>query len=409
MRIAMVSEHASPLAALGGVDAGGQNVHVASLARELAGQGHDVTVHTRRDDPALDTVVAVDGYRVHHLAAGPPRPLPKDDLLALVPAMAAELAAAWTQSPPDVVHAHFWMSGLAAVRARRAIGLAAPVVLTFHAIGTVKRAHLGPADPSPDVRIDLEQRLAREVDLIVATATEEAHELRGWGVPDDRIEVVPCGVDLSRFDPTLPPPGRRRIVSLGRVVPRKGVADVIDALAEVPGATLVVAGGPTAAALAADPAVDPEVCRLRERAAAAGVGDRVTFVGAVPSSGVPSLLASADVVACAPWYEPFGIVPLEAMAAGRPLVATAVGGIRDSVPGDGPGMAGVLVPPRRPAALAAALRSVLDDPELAARLGRAGARRVAARYGWPTVAARTAAAYAQVRRRPLATSLVGAR
>jgi glycosyltransferase involved in cell wall biosynthesis len=390
MRIAMVSEHASPLATLGGADGGGQNVHVASLARALARDGHDVVVHTRRDGPGLPRVVEVDGYAVDHLDAGPAHPVPKDRLLAHVPEMAGDLARTWSRTSPDVVHAHFWMSGLAAVRARRAAGLRMPVVLTFHALGTVKRAHLGPDDPSPDARIELERRLAREVDLVVATAAAEARELRGWGVPGDRLEVVPCGVDPRRFHPDRPAPGARRVVSLGRLVPRKGVADVVAALADVPGATLTVAGGPPPAALDAD----PEVARLREVARRAGVADRVGFVGAVPSSAVPALLASADAVVCAPWYEPFGIVPLEAMAAGRPLVATAVGGILDSVRGQDPGRTGVLVPPGEPAALAAALRAVLDDPVLAARLGRAGAARVAARFSWERVAAATAAAYA---------------
>jgi glycosyltransferase involved in cell wall biosynthesis len=393
MRIAMVSEHASPLAALGGADAGGQNVHVASLSRALADAGHDVVVHTRRDAGALPRRVLVDGYAVDHLTAGPPHPLPKDRLLAHVPEMAEDLAAAWVSRPPEVVHAHFWMSGLAAVRARRLAGLRVPVVLTFHALGSVKRAHLGPDDPSPDRRIDLEQRLAREVDLVVATATEEARELRGWGVPAERIRVVPCGVDPGRFHPDRPAPGERHVVSLGRLVPRKGGADVVTALADVPGATLTVAGGPPPAALAAD----PEVARLRAVAAASGVAGRVRFLGAVPAPAVPALLAAADVVVCAPWYEPFGIVPLEAMAAGRPLVATAVGGILDSVRAEGPDRTGLLVPPRSPGALAAALRTLLADPAAAARLGRSGAERVAARYSWERVAAATTRAYAAAR------------
>jgi glycosyltransferase involved in cell wall biosynthesis len=389
MRIAMVSEHASPLAALGGADAGGQNVHVAALARALARAGHEVTVHTRRDSADLPVTVQLDGYTVHHLQAGPARRVPKDDLLPHVPAMARDLARHWADAPPDVVHAHFWMSGLACLAAVRASGLPLPVALTFHALGTVKRAHLGPGDPSPRERIAVERSIGRDVDVVVATATEEAVEVRSWGVPDSRVHVVPCGVELDLFDPAVPPPGARRVLSLGRLVPRKGVAEVIDALADVPGAHLVVAGGPPPPGLEDD----PEITRLRARARRAGVDDRVAFLGAVTRDAVPGLIAGSDVVVCAPWYEPFGIVPLEAMAAGRPLVATAVGGILDSVVGSGPTATGLLVPPRRPDALARALSAVLDDAELAARLGRAGARRAAALYGWDRIAAQTAAAY----------------
>src|SRR4051812_36104309 len=145
MRIAMVSEHASPLAEVGGVDAGGQNVHVRSLARALVRAGHDVTVHTRRDDPDLPQRVRTeDGVVVEHLVAGPPEPLPKDDLLPLIGELGTGLAARLAADPPDVVHAHFWMSGLAALAATR--GLDVPVVQTFHALGVTKRRFQGRQD-----------------------------------------------------------------------------------------------------------------------------------------------------------------------------------------------------------------------------------------------------------------------
>ena len=148
MRIAMVSEHASPLAVLGGVDAGGQNVHVAALATEMARRGREVVVHTRRDDPALPERVALaPGVVVDHVAPGPPGELPKDELLPTCAAFAAALASAWRDDPPDVVHAHFWMSGHAALLAAREIPI--PVVHTFHALGVVKRRYQGDADTSP--------------------------------------------------------------------------------------------------------------------------------------------------------------------------------------------------------------------------------------------------------------------
>jgi len=138
MRIAMVSEHASPLAALGGADAGGQNVHVAALAQAVARRGAEVVVHTRRDDPDLpERVQMAPGVIVHHVDAGPPRPVPKDALLEYMPAFGAELARAWSAAVPDVVHAHFWMSGHAALLAARELSV--PVVQTFHALGVVKR------------------------------------------------------------------------------------------------------------------------------------------------------------------------------------------------------------------------------------------------------------------------------
>src|SRR5689334_20315146 len=148
MRIAMVSEHANPLAVLGDVDAGGQNVHVAELSAALCRHGHDVTVYTRRDDRRQPVSVRAEaGYRVVHLAAGPPQPVPKDELLPHMDMFAQQLANRLRRNPPDVIHAHFWMSGIVASLVGRQ--LAVPVVQTFHALGAVKRRYQGDADTSP--------------------------------------------------------------------------------------------------------------------------------------------------------------------------------------------------------------------------------------------------------------------
>lgn len=387
MRIDMVSEHASPLAGLGGVDAGGQNVHVRELAVALAEQGHLVTVWTRREAPELPARVRL-GRRVEvrHLNAGPARPLPKDELIAHVPAMADELRAAWRRRPPDVAHAHFWMSGLAVLAAAESVGV--PTVQTFHALGSVKRRHQGTLDTSPEGRIAAERAVARGVDRIIATCTDEVFELIRLGAPRRRIRVVPCGVDTALFSPhgpALPRGDRPRLVSIGRLVRRKGVDEIIAALGAVPAAELVVAGG--------SGADDPDRARLAAVAAEHGVGPRVHFAGALPRERVPELLRSADAVVCAPWYEPFGMVPLEAMACARPVVATAVGGLTDTVVD---GVTGVLVPPRRPRELAQALCSLLDSPALTRAFGVAGRDRAVARYGWDRVAAATADVYDQV-------------
>jgi D-inositol-3-phosphate glycosyltransferase len=392
VRIAMVSEHASPLAVLGGVDAGGQNVHVASLAAALGRMGDEVVVHTRRDDPATPRRVALaPRVWVDHVDAGPPTGLPKDELLPHMGAFADELREAWAADPPDVVHSHFWMSGLAAVEAAADLGI--PVVHTYHALGTVKRRHQGEKDTSPPQRVRLERRIAARVDRIVATCSDEVFELLRMDADRRRITVVPCGVDLERFAPDGPAEPRdgapQRIVAACRLVERKGIGDVVRALADVPGAELHVAGGPDASALGAD----AEARRLRALAEELGVGERLLLRGRVGRDAMPALLRSADVVVCAPWYEPFGIVPLEAMACGVPVVATAVGGQIDSVVH---GLTGLHVPPRDPEALAAALRELLADPARRGEYGRAGRRRAQRRFGWDRIAASTRAVYADV-------------
>ena len=406
MRVAMVSEHASPLAVLGGVDAGGQNVHVAALAQGMARHGVDVVVHTRRDDQRLPRRVRMSpGVTVDHVMAGPPRAVPKDDLLPYMDDFAADLHRQWAARRPDVVHAHFWMSGQAALTAARPLGI--PVVLTFHALGVVKKRHQGPRDTSPAGRLAVEEALVRDVDRVVATCTDEVFELLRLGGDRRRISVVPCGVDLTTFHPGVQPeprtPGLRRVVCVGRLVERKGVGNAIEALGRVraaggPDTELVVAGGPDAAELDAD----PEVARLREVAERAGVADRVVFRGRVGREGLPALFRSADVAVCVPWYEPFGIVPLEAMACGVPVVASAVGGIIDTVVH---GRTGVHVPPRRPDLLAEALADLLCDDDRLHALGRAGARRSRTKYSWDRVAAQTLQSYEDLLPLPLAELL----
>lgn len=396
MRVAMVSEHASPLAALGGVDAGGQNVHVAALARALARRGAQVTVHTRRDDPDLPARVAMaPGVEVHHVDAGPPCALPKDELLPHMGAFAVELEADWRAQRPDVVHSHFWMSGHAALRAADPLRL--PMAHTFHALGVVKRRHQGEKDTSPSARESIERAVLRRAGRIVATCTDEAFELMRLGEPRRSPAVVPCGVDLQRFRPDVAPEsvpeGLRRLVVVGRLVERKGVGNVIAALADLPRTELVVVGGPPAAHLEAD----PQARRLRALAVEHAVGDRVFLRGEIARDDLPALLRSADAVVCAPWYEPFGIVPLEAMACGVPVVATAVGGLVDTVVD---GLTGAHVPPRDPERLAAALRALLDDPARRWRMGVAGVRRVRKLYAWERVAAATEEVYAGLVPRP---------
>jgi glycosyltransferase involved in cell wall biosynthesis/phosphoheptose isomerase len=389
MRIDMVSEHASPLAVLGGVDAGGQNVHVAALSCALARRGAQVVVHTRRDDAGQPERVALaPGVTVHHVDAGPPSPLPKDDLLAHMPAFADELVRAWHDDPPAVVHAHFWMSGHASLLAAR--HAAVPVVQTFHALGVVKRRYQGDADTSPPERVAIERDIVRRADEIVATCTDEVFELVRLGAAHDRLTVVPCGVDLDLFTPDGPreprTPGRRRIVCVGRLVRRKGIGNVIEALRRLPDTELVVAGGPPRDEIGAD----AEAARLLGVAETCGVADRVDLRGQVGRADLPALLRSADVVACAPWYEPFGIVPLEAMACGVPVVASAVGGMIDTVVD---GITGVHVCPRDPERLAEAAGALLDDPERRVAFGRAGVRRARRLYAWDRVAAATLEVY----------------
>jgi D-inositol-3-phosphate glycosyltransferase len=214
-------------------------------------------------------------------------------------------------------------------------------------------------------------------------------ELMRLGRSRNRISVVPCGVDVNLFTPSGPTAARgerHRVVSVGRFVPRKGFDLVVRALPAMPDTELVIVGGPARSELGHD----PEACRLRDLATQLGVADRVQLYGSVARDEMPALLRSADVVACTPWYEPFGIVPLEAMACGVPVVASAVGGMLDTVVHD---VTGRLVAPKRHDAVADAINHLMRDEFLRQSLGAAGRDRARSRYSWDRIAADTLRIY----------------
>ena len=418
-RIALISEHASPLAAAGSVDSGGQNIYVGHLARQLGRRGYSVDVFTRRDRPFLPTVQHWQpNVRVIHVPAGPPRFLPKEDLLPLMGEFGDFLLrfSRDTPRPYDLMHANFFMSGMAACEAASALDI--PLVMTFHALGLVRRHHQADHDHFPDERFTVEIDLVRRATRIVAECPQDHADLRElYGADAGKLDIVPCGFDPQEM-PTLERaaaraalgwhPQRFTILQLGRVVPRKGIDNVIRALALLRrrdiDAELVVVGGnsemPNAVAT-------PELGRLAELADELGVRSRVRFVGRRGREQLHRYYSAADVFVTTPWYEPFGITPVEAMACGVPVVGAAVGGIRTTVRD---GVTGLLVPPHDAGALADALAGLHADPARRAALGCAGRRRAYRHYTWQRVTAQIEAVYARAlestrRRAPLARAL----
>lgn len=367
----MVSEHANPLAPGGGA----QHLFVGEISAALAREGHTVTVYTGQDAPGAPD----RGYEVVHVPARPAEYLGD---------FARVLQDRWTAEPPDVAHAHHWRSGLVATAAGRVTDV--PVVQSFHGLGIVEQRHHRASDPR---RISAERALGREASQVVATSGDELGELARLGVPKPRISLVPCGVDLREFTPDgdrMPRDGSpRRLVSVGELVPRTGFGTVIAVLRALPDTELVIAGGPDKAELGDD----EHAQSLRAFAESMGVGDRVHLLGGLARRDLPALLRSADAVACTPWYEPFGFAPLEAMACGVPVVATAVGGLADTVVD---GVTGLLVPPRRPRVLAEALRRLLARPTTLEHMGAAGCDRAMSRYSWERVVSEITRVYDQV-------------
>ena len=403
LRVALISEHASPLAETGGVDAGGQNVYVAHVAKSLAAQGHRVDVLTRRDDRALPAAVDLrPGVRVLHVDAGPADFVRKEELLQHMPAFvqaASRLVAG--SEPYDVLHANFFMSGWVGLALARRFAL--PLVTTYHALGLVRREHQGEADAFPPARIDIERRLAHESDRVIAECPQDETDLvRLYGADRRRIRQVPCGVDTQAFRPGDKAAARARlglpadefvVLQLGRIVPRKGIDNVVRAVAMLPAekTRLFVVGGES---VEPDERRTPEIGRLRTLACTLGAEDRVVFAGRRDRAALRDWYVAADVFVTTPWYEPFGITPLEAMACGTPVVGAAVGGIAHTVVD---GVTGFLVPPRDPEALALRLRWLREQPHVGAALGLAGLRRVRQHFTWDGVAGSLAQVYGELR------------
>ena len=407
-RVAMISEHASPVALLGGVDAGGQNVYVDAVSRDLAAHGYETDVYTVRGDLAQPEVIAwADGVRIVEIPAGIGSPLPKDALWPHMPAFRDAIAhfAAREDVRYDLIHGNFWMSGW--VAAELGLRWRTPTVQIFHATGVTKLREQGTADTSPSGRIEVEMAVVRTVDRLIAQCPAERDELLAdYGARVDQIELIPSAVDTERFRPVAQNAARRAlgidptaeiIVYVGRIVPRKDVRNVVQALAHLKSRrlatgiasmpTLLIVGGETKQP---DPIATPEIGVLRALAAELGVLDQVQFVGRRQPEQLHLWYAAADVVVTTPWYEPFGLTPLEAMACGAPVIGSRVGGIAFTI---ADGETGFLVPPRDPEALCARLDDVLRDPAGRVRMGQVGRDRVLHSFTWQQVVARTAALY----------------
>jgi D-inositol-3-phosphate glycosyltransferase len=406
----MLSYHTCPLATLGGKDTGGMNVYVAELTRQLGQQGIHVDVFTRSQDEHVPHVIHSLGYgnRVVHIPAGPEHPMPKRELAEYIPDFVDGIKrfSAEKGIHYDLIHSHYWMSGIAAEMLKQEWNV--PVLQMFHTLGLMKnKIAQSPSEMEGDYRIEGEKRVVRMADRIVAATPAEVGQLEKlYGVEPERIVTISPGVDTARFYP-IPqdeakdaidvPCKNRLLLFVGRIEPLKGLPNLICALDLIRKSgnpisgcycLIVIGGDPDASA----DTMSEEMARVKALCKELGVEDLVVFLGKKSQETLPYYYSSADALIMPSYYESFGMVALEAMACGTPVIASQVGGLPFLVQN---GKTGFIVPGGSPEALVDPLMKLMTNDDLRKKMGQQAAS-YALNYSWNLIAERIKETYSEM-------------
>ncbi len=404
----MLSVHTCPLAMLGGKKTGGMNVYVRDFSRELSRRGIQVDVFTRSQDDCQPRVVHDLGEngRVIHIVAGPQKPIPVADVQNHLDEFVEGVLnfARNANIRYDLIHSHYWLSGLVAERLRDAWDV--PIVHMFHTLGRMKnRIATDDSQRASPARIAGENRVMSIADrLIAATPAEEAQFQWLYGADMNKVATIPPGVDLERFTPTPQQAAKRQvnipshhqnIMFAGRIEPLKGIDTLLKAMALIQKCRPEAVQNVCVAIIGGDPWSEDrseEMARLQAMRQELGIHDLVTFLGAKDQNTLPNYYAAAEMVIMPSHYESFGMVALEAMAMGTPVIASEVGGLAFLVKD---GVNGYHVPSRNPEALAERIYELLTDPACRQQLSKQ-AREHAQQYAWPKIVERMMRVYEDV-------------
>lgn len=399
-RVAMLSVHTCPLATLGGKETGGMNVYVRDLSRELSRRGVYVDVYTRSQDasiPHISTSLAERG-RVIHVKAGPEQPYNKNKVYHHLDEF---VTGVQTQADGDgitydIIFSHYWLSGIAAQNLRQQWDI--PFVQMFHTMAEMKnRVAQSPAEREPDQRSNYEGEIMHWADRLIAATPLEKNQMAWlYGALADKISIVPPGVDLERFQPLDKvesrrfvgiPPEDKLILFVGRIQPLKGIDVLMKALALIKQQEPQLLQNVCVSIIGGTPQPDVEIEqaefeRLDTLRAELGIGDLITFLGAKDQDKLVHYYSAAEIVVMPSHYESFGMVALEAMACGTPIIASDVGGLSFSIED---GFNGYLVPGKDPQALAEKIRVLLKYSVLREQFSEQ-ARTWVTRYSWVDIA-----------------------
>ena len=384
-RLALLSFHGCPVARLGEKDTGGMNVYVLQIAKEFARRGNKVDVFTRCHDPRDPQIVDLgDGARVVHLKAGPLSET-KEALYQYIPEFLNNLLAFQRseETPYDLIHSHYWLSGRVGMELSKSWNV--PHVTTFHTLAKTKlQARAG--EKEPDLRVSVERRVMGSADAIIVSTAQERDDLaRLYQTSPHKVRIIPAGVDLGLFRSLDKTQARKElglsekkvILYVGRIEPLKGLDILLNAIAmleDTSDTRLLIVGG--------KPGLDKELDRLKSLASQLGIANFVTFTGALGQTELPKYYSAADVFVLPSYSESFGLVALEAMACGTPVVVSRVGGLKTFVKD---GETGYLIPWRCPEPFAQRIEVLLTNPPLREMMGKAAAAK-AQQMSWGGVA-----------------------
>ncbi|MHB8618277.1 MAG: glycosyltransferase [Chloroflexota bacterium] len=417
-RVAVLSVHTSPLARLGSHDSGGMNVYVRQLSEQLGRLGVGVDVFTRRSDSHAPSVVSfAPNARLINVKAGPARYVSKRDLLDYLPEFVIGVRR-FSQSLVDtgysLVHSHYYLSGWAGSVLAHCWQV--PHVQSFHTLGRVKNAALPDgASWESEQRIDMEAKIMASADRVIATSPSDRQDMiRHYGVSPRKVTVIPPGLDLDLFQPSsreqakqrLGLAGQRVALFVGRMDRIKGVETLLKATAKILRAgpafqlRLLIVGGDRQVRVVDD--ASRELLRLRALVTELGLRQAVKFVGPKEQEELPTYYAAADVCVVPSYAESFGMVAVEAMACGTPVVAARVGGLQSTITD---GETGFLIPWHDAGLFAEKIGLLVASPALRDRMGAAAAK-AAQLYRWPNVARHLQATYLSLLNEPAAATIV---
>lgn len=413
--IALISVHGDPAAEIGKEAAGGQNVYVRQVGEALAKLGWQVDLFTRKVHPDDPAIVQHSPYcRTIRLVAGPQEYIPRDQLFPYLPEFVDALCKFQTKESTSypLVHTNYWLSGWVGLQLQQLCNV--QLVHTYHSLGAVKYATTADLPEIAQTRLAVEREILESADRVVATSPQEEEHMRSFVSQQGNIGIIPCGTDIDNFHRMPQSEARQKlgfspeekiVLYVGRFDPRKGIETLVKACGQLDSCSdgaqlsldnlrLVIVGGSES-----NQADGQERQRIEQLVQSVGMSDRTVFAGRIGHDLLPFYYTAADVCAIPSHYEPFGLVAIESMACGTPVVASNVGGLKFTVV---PEETGLLVPPQDDAAFAEAIGRILSNPGWATKLREQASTRVQQKFSWTGVGAQLSDLY----RRLLAESLM---